>query len=115
MNDIGTCPPGITGTLCEITLNPCESYPCYNGGACSSVNGTWSCNCNSTCYTGLNCNVLEPTCSKQNCSGNGVCLNTGPCIYHLKKMLYNYNYQNSFKVVINAFALQVNEKNDIVE
>ena len=48
------CPPGYTGTRCEIR-DACQSNPCMNGGTCQTVNGNgYQCICPSG-YTGVRC------------------------------------------------------------
>ena len=71
----------MTGTLCEVILDPCQSTPCYNNGACSKTsNGGWACNCTNNCFTGQRCQTVASTCTASTCSGNGYCLNTAPCL-----------------------------------
>ena len=73
------CAPGTTGSLCESLLDPCQSYPCWNGGACSRrSDGGYACNCSSTCFSGTNCEQPGNSCEFRNC-GTGRCLSTGPC------------------------------------
>ena len=73
------CPPGITGTFCQIDLDECLSYPCFNNGKCIQSNiGEWACNC-STCFTGQRCESMLETCTNETCSKNGMCVEIGPC------------------------------------
>jgi Notch-like protein len=73
------CPPGITGTFCQIDLDECLSYPCFNNGRClQSDIGNYTCNC-SNCFTGERCESLKPMCTNDTCSINGICVEIGPC------------------------------------
>ncbi|XP_033120853.1 fibropellin-3-like [Anneissia japonica] len=47
-----------SNTLCEaacgVTVTPCSTNPCQNGGACTVVGSNYTCTC-SGCFTGTNC------------------------------------------------------------
>ncbi|XP_028392609.1 fibropellin-3-like [Dendronephthya gigantea] len=80
------CPPGYTGRLCEIVVNPCNARPCRNGGACmksviedESVYQDWQSGNSYVCvckegFTGKNCEI-----DVDDCVGNG-CQNGAKCI-----------------------------------
>ena len=44
--------------LSHLVVNPCESYPCKNGGECSTPEGSrdYICEC-PTDFTGRNCQI----------------------------------------------------------
>ncbi|RDD43367.1 Deleted in malignant brain tumors 1 protein [Trichoplax sp. H2] len=51
--------------------NPCSSSPCFNGGSCSSNNGTYHCSCFGGYY--------GPRCEYANHCTSSPCLNGGQC------------------------------------
>lgn len=61
------------GSHCEHKINPCNSNPCLNGGACNHVNHTFSCTC-SEGFTGIYCQETQDTCDK--CFNKGQCAET---------------------------------------
>ena len=51
------CPPGYTGSRCEIR-DACQSNPCMNGGTCQPINGNgaYQCICPSG-FSGPRCEI----------------------------------------------------------
>ncbi|EDV27497.1 uncharacterized protein TRIADDRAFT_53242 [Trichoplax adhaerens] len=60
------------GVACINASNPCSSYPCYNGGSCSSYNGTYYCSCSGN-YYGNRCQYASNPCSSYPCYNGGSC------------------------------------------
>ena len=40
-----SCPNGITGIVCETTIDQCQSRPCQNNGTCKSLIDKYVCLC----------------------------------------------------------------------
>ena len=59
------CPPGYTGTACEIDIDDCASNPCVNGICEDQVNG-YFCHCLPG-WTGTNCDVDIDDCESNPC------------------------------------------------
>jgi hypothetical protein len=75
------CVKGVTGINCDRldnTNDPCSSYPCYGGGACTSLaNGAYMCTCPAG-RTSTNCESVIGTCA---CKNGGTCVITGTNAY----------------------------------
>ncbi|BFZ19039.1 hypothetical protein BsWGS_22078 [Bradybaena similaris] len=70
------CSTGYQGQLCD-ALDPCQSYPCANGGRCqSSGSGSFTCNCTGTGFGGASCTILDP-CQSSPCANGGRCQSSG--------------------------------------
>ncbi len=83
------CPPGYTGTNCEVNVDDCVSEPCINGGSCEDGVGGYVCQC-SEGITGENCEIRCPegyegefcetrgaqSCSAASCENGGSCVET---------------------------------------
>lgn len=39
------CPPGWTGTICDLSINDCEPNPCQNEGTCTDAHLNFTCSC----------------------------------------------------------------------
>lgn len=70
------CTSGYYGENCQLSVNPCYSYPCLNNATCSydPVNNTYECKC-SGFYSGTNCESKITMCNNITCSGHGSCVN----------------------------------------
>ncbi len=64
----------ITGELCEIDVNECESSPCMHQSRCVDLNGGFKCECLPG-YTGPTCAVDIDECEYEPCKNNAQCLN----------------------------------------
>lgn len=64
-----SCPPGWTGTYCEIDIDECASNPCVNG-LCSDQINAYVCSCDPG-WTGTNCDVEAV--STYNCTDRNPC------------------------------------------
>ncbi|KAJ8920527.1 hypothetical protein NQ315_005396, partial [Exocentrus adspersus] len=70
-----TCPPGLTGSRCQINIDECMSNPCLNGGTCiDRVNGFF-CNCTDQ-WMGAICENPYDICELNPCKNNGSCIST---------------------------------------
>ena len=61
-----------------LNTDPCESFPCKNGGKCSSENGKWKCDCISK-YFGSTCENKRNPCQEipiNPCFNGGTCVPT---------------------------------------
>lgn len=65
-----TCPPGLSGAVCEIQSDPCLPSPCQNGGTCAVSGGSYTCTCPAG-TSGTNCEITPCT--------SAPCLNGGTC------------------------------------
>ena len=66
-----TCLSGFTGSRCEISLDPCQSSPCLNGGTClRALNNTYRCICPLE-LNGAHCELQYDACSFYNPCMNG--------------------------------------------
>ncbi|KAI3382076.1 hypothetical protein SNEBB_000637 [Seison nebaliae] len=62
------CSYGTTGSLCEISLDPCAKTPCQNGAQCSSIDQyRYLCSCLSHEYYGENCEFRKNPCLSNPC------------------------------------------------
>lgn len=70
------CPPQYTGPTCGIVIpppNPCNSFPCQNGGTCTSTGPTtYVCSCTPSFY--------GPCCEIRNFCIPNPCFNGGSCV-----------------------------------
>jgi hypothetical protein len=69
-----TCPPGYSGTRCELRNNPCASNPC-NNGVCQDSATSFTCSCFAG-YTGVVCNLQIDYCSSNPCKNGATCVST---------------------------------------
>ena len=68
------CEAGYTGDVCDIDIDDCISDPCMNGGTCQDGPNRFTCDCNSTKYTGPTCSIpLNQTCEAKGCHFGGLC------------------------------------------
>ena len=49
---------GFMGNFCQYEKQPCTSFPCKNGGRCSSSRGSYKCLCH-TNFLGQNCGLIH--------------------------------------------------------
>jgi hypothetical protein len=67
------CPPGFTGTNCQINIDDCAGQPCQHGGACvDGVNG-YTCQCPPG-FSGANCEIDVDECVGNQCQNGAVCV-----------------------------------------
>ncbi|CAH1791161.1 unnamed protein product, partial [Owenia fusiformis] len=55
------CNEHYTGPRCIALIDYCLSQPCFNGGICSSMVGSYICTC-PRFYTGIHCETYDPQC-----------------------------------------------------
>jgi hypothetical protein len=77
------CPPGYSGTNCEIDTNECADIPCQNGGVCTETSdgstltpAVYHCEC-ADGYTGVDCEEDINECASVPCQNGGVCAQDG--------------------------------------
>ncbi|GIX94303.1 hypothetical protein CEXT_391971 [Caerostris extrusa] len=72
----GTCEnvaPDQYRCVCSQVDNPCMINPCLNGGTCSELNSTSSCECTPG-WTGAHCEININECESSPCSNGGTCV-----------------------------------------
>ncbi len=100
------CSNYYTGSLCEISLNPCDYSPCQNGGQCQLTgNMSFYCTCPTGLvigkerfiisfwilflgYTGQFCTSQINYCNTQPCANNGICISTATSFYCVCSTIY---------------------------
>lgn len=116
------CYPGWTGEFCNISPDdPCHSYPCLNGGKCTTLNKDFNCLCQGD-YTGKICNIRKSgliednslivsnfrvrpcrehgcVCSQNPCLHRGICHETNPLDYecHCESSWYGKRCEHRVK------------------
>ncbi|XP_069989473.1 delta-like protein B [Penaeus vannamei] len=70
------CPPGFSGTICEIINDTCANTPCRNGGTCLDAgDDQFVCQCPSG-FTGQYCEISGQSCSDRPCLNGASCSDT---------------------------------------
>jgi len=67
------CPPGWTGTRCEINVDDCAEEPCLVGAKCTDLVNDFHCDCPPG-FTGKRCHEKVDQCADQPCGSNGICV-----------------------------------------
>lgn len=70
------CPPGFTGTECDIQMSDCENQPCLNGGMCHDYPSEkrYECDCHKG-WSGRHCEEKTIVCAEKPCA-HGTCKDT---------------------------------------
>lgn len=67
------CPPGWTGSRCEINVDDCAEEPCLVGAKCTDLINDYQCHCPPG-FTGKRCHEKVDQCSGSPCGTNGICV-----------------------------------------
>ncbi|MGB0588689.1 MAG: lamin tail domain-containing protein [Myxococcota bacterium] len=67
-----SCPPGITGTNCEIDIDECADEPCQNGASCFDLVNDYYCQCDDG-YSGKDCETDNDECASGPCVNGAAC------------------------------------------
>ncbi|XP_065216653.1 protein jagged-2-like [Planococcus citri] len=71
-----TCPEGLSGSRCEVVINPCVTGPCVNGGTCIENlenQNHYQCLCPPG-WTGSDCSINIDECASSPCQNGGTCV-----------------------------------------
>uniref|UniRef100_A0A182QJ86 Sushi, von Willebrand factor type A, EGF and pentraxin domain-containing protein 1 n=1 Tax=Anopheles farauti TaxID=69004 RepID=A0A182QJ86_9DIPT len=69
------CEENVVGEHCEISLDPCSSAPCFNGGRCVAHNATgFECHCQPPYVGGSLCELYVDPCPPDHCENGGSCV-----------------------------------------
>ncbi|XP_050388477.1 delta and Notch-like epidermal growth factor-related receptor isoform X2 [Patella vulgata] len=66
------CPPGFTGSHCEVNINECQPKPCIHG-VCVDFIDKYQCFCLPGYYGGT-CNMEYDLCNTSPCKNHGICI-----------------------------------------
>lgn len=67
------CPPGWTGSRCEINVDDCAEEPCLMGARCIDLVNDYQCECPPG-FEGKRCQEKVDQCAGQPCGPNGICI-----------------------------------------
>uniref|UniRef100_A0A3Q0RGZ8 EGF-like domain-containing protein n=1 Tax=Amphilophus citrinellus TaxID=61819 RepID=A0A3Q0RGZ8_AMPCI len=65
----------LTGNLCQVNINECESSPCLNKGTCVDGVASFTCLCELP-YSGPTCAEVLTPCSPNPCANHADCIHT---------------------------------------
>lgn len=65
----------LTGNLCQVNINECESSPCLNKGTCVDGVASFTCLCELP-YSGPTCAEVLTPCSPNPCANHAACIHT---------------------------------------
>ena len=70
-----TCPPTLTGRLCDLDVDECSSdNPCLNGRTCHNMFNGFQCWCLGTGFVGERCEEDYDDCQSIPCMNNSTCI-----------------------------------------
>ena len=105
-----SCLQGWAGEDCSIDVDECNISPCYNGGVCINLPGSFICLCGDY-WTGNRCEQDIADCNTTFCKNNGTCIEKEgeqshcQCLEGILKIISDIRNKFSLNIFISARLL----------